>query len=82
MITFGSRIDGIPCKIRVDVYEPMVPSRDYDEPDEPATFEYTVLDRYGYPAHWLQAKVTDAISQRIYEEFQFEAQDAYNSPCY
>lgn len=80
MHTFSSRIEGIPCKIRVDVYEPAKPSRHYDDPPEDAEFEFTVLDRNGREAPWLEAKVTDSISQRIYEEFQFDAQDEYHHP--
>lgn len=80
---FSTRINGIPCKCRVDSYEPAVPMRitgsgmgDADPP-EPAVFEYTILDRNGREAPWLQRYVTVSVDARLFEEFELEVKDEY-----
>ena len=58
-----TRISGIPCGIRVD----RVDGQDGDSSNDAsdwdhngyADIEFTVLDSKGYPAPWLQAKLTD-----------------------
>jgi len=80
-MTFDYRIDGIPCQIRVDEYHKVdswvgridnCPSSDdyygYVE------IEYTVLDRKGYEAPWLQKKITEEIDGDIATEIH----DYYN----
>lgn len=62
-------VSGIPCQIQVDrcfVQKPMGRSADsdwdcygYEE------IEFSVLDRKGYPAAWLEKKLTDADRERI-----------------
>ena len=71
-----TRISGIPCE--VDVYhEPEQPMRitgtgfgDCDPPEHEYFEVAAVYDRKGYPAPWLQAKLTSDDTNRIYEEFQ------------
>lgn len=66
---FDYSIAGIPCRIRVDSYEPIVPAT-WDHPEEGGDFEFTVLDRRGYPAPWLERKVTPSISDKIFEHYE------------
>jgi hypothetical protein len=64
-----SNVQGIPCGIKVDrcfVNEPMGPSADSDwDCYGYSEIEFTVLDRKGYEAPWLQAKLTDDDIDRI-----------------
>lgn len=57
---FTTTIAGIPCGIAIDHYTPeRINNRghpDNREPDDPAEVEFTVLDRKGYPAKWLEAR--------------------------
>lgn len=73
---FQTKVCGIPCTVVVTLYRTAVPMRvcgsgfgDCDPP-EPEEFEFHLLDLKGYPAKWLEAKLTGAIEQRIYEDFQ------------
>lgn len=83
---FSTRINGIPCKCRVDHYEPAVPMRVYGsgmgdaDPPEPAEFEYTILDRHGREAPWLAKYVKDSDHARLFEEFEMERLDDYYNP--
>lgn len=77
---FNTCIAGIPCKCRVDKYQPRTQGRRYNDPPEPAEFEYTILDRYGAEAPWLMAKVTDADDARLFEEFEMDKLDEYYNP--
>ena len=73
---FPISINGIPCQCEVLTYRKAVPMRIWGsgmgdcDPPEPEEFEFQLLDRKGYPAKWLEAKLTDAIEQQIYEDFQ------------
>ncbi len=65
-----STISGIPCLIRVG--RCIVKSGNYspqaETPDEYFGYkeiEFTVLDRKGYPAPWLEKKLTDDDTDRI-----------------
>lgn len=67
---FDSTVAGIPCGIKVDSVE--VHQGNYSLsaacPDEYHGYqdiEFTVLDSKGYPAPWLQAKLTNADTARI-----------------
>lgn len=69
----ATRIQGIPCQVRVARYIPGDSGRrtghpDTWTPDEGAEIEYTVLDRRGRPAPWLEAKMTDADDDEICEQ--------------
>lgn len=71
---FDTKIAGIPCQCRVSHYTPAVPMRVYgpgmgdaDAP-ESADFEYEILDRKGYPAPWLEKKITSRIEDDLFEE--------------
>lgn len=71
---FPSTIAGIPCQIRVTDYAPGIPTcwdcpmEDADPPED-SIFEFEVLDRRGYAASWLAAKLTEGDRLRIEEEF-------------
>ena len=40
------------------------------DPPEPAEFEFRLLDRKGYPAPWLEDKLTREDHSRLQEEFE------------
>ena len=68
---FESKVAGIPCKVRVTYDTPYVPAS-YNGPAEGGDFEYELLDRKGYRAKWLEAKVTEADVERLeikYEDY-------------
>lgn len=73
---FHTKVCGIPCIVKVTSYHKAEPMRIYGsgygdcDPPEPEEFEFRLLDRKGYPAKWLEAKLTDDIEQQIYEDFQ------------
>lgn len=76
MDTFESRVAGIPCQVEVLTYYPDRPMRvtglgfgDADPP-EPEFFEFELLDRKGYPAPWLERKLTPDDHQRLLTEYQ------------
>ena len=74
---FETTIAGIPCGIIVDHYECVPPSTlpaqlcDSDLDFHGYTdFEFTVVDRKGYKADWLHAKVTDEDGDRLLAEYR------------
>jgi hypothetical protein len=68
--TFETTISGIPCKIRVDHYSKGTYSPLAETPSEYyGDFEFTVLDRKGYQADWLERKMTKDDPGRILDEY-------------
>ena len=73
---FNTRVGGIPCKCKVTYYSAGSPMRVYGsgfgdcDPPEPEEFEFHLLDRKGYPAKWLECKLTPDIEEKIYSDFQ------------
>ena len=64
-------IQGIPCQVRVDTLSVVKPHPLADNPDDffgYTEIEYTVFDRKGYPARWLEDKMTDEDRHRIEQE--------------
>ena len=84
MLTFSTRISGIPCQILVQHLTQPKPMCIYGigmedaNPPEPGEFEFEVLDRKGYKAAWLANKLKDGDIDRLYEE----ASAAYLAECY
>jgi hypothetical protein len=78
MMTFDSRVQGIPCTIQVDYFDRVKPNSradsdwDYTGYED---FEYTICDRRGRPAPWLERKATSEDHDRIYADFQRECND-------
>ena len=73
MTVFESTVAGIPCQIEVTYFDggrPAILGRAPErcEPEEPAEAEFAVLDRRGYPAAWLESKLTRAERRRIEQE--------------
>jgi len=66
---FDTHIQGIPCQILITHYcrqRPLGPRADSDYDAMGYTdAEYTVLDREGYPALWLDRKITNEDNERI-----------------
>lgn len=70
---FESTIAGIPCQIEIENFQPIIPAKlsgppEDCYPEEGGEVEYSVLDRRGYPAPWLERKLTRADEQRIEQE--------------
>lgn len=67
-------IAGIPCQVQVDyffVQQPMGPSADSDWDCYGYTeIEFTVCDRRGRPAPWLNKKVTPEIKAELETEIE------------
>lgn len=65
---FQSNVQGIPCLVRVDHFKLHAAG----ELASYACFEsaFTVLDRKGYKAPWLSAKLTREEADRIREEIE------------
>ena len=76
---FQTKVYGIPCTVVVTLYRKAIPMRIYGsgmgdcDPPEPEEFEFHLLDRKGYPAPWLEAKLTPDDYERLLEESQLEA---------
>lgn len=66
-----TRISGIPCEVELlSIRGRYAPAKTDAPPEQcyPAEFpevEFAILDRRGYPADWLEAKMTQAERQRI-----------------
>lgn len=70
-MTIPFKLNGIPCQIRVVSYLAVRGNpRFYDNPldyEGYVEMEYGILDRRGYPAPWLERKVTPRIDETIRE---------------
>jgi len=72
---FHTHVAGIPCQCLVFTYEEAIPMRitgtGYGdaEPPEPEVFEFRLLDRKGYPAPWLERKLTHEDADRFLTEY-------------
>ncbi len=58
----STKIQGIPCQVEMTSYSPFRSNRrghiDNWLPDDPEEIEFTVFDRKGYYAGWLERKMT------------------------
>ncbi len=70
-----SQVAGIPCLIQIDTYVNVKPwkgsAHTCDNSDDfygYTDIEFTVLDRKGYKAAWLEKKLTAADKKRIEQE--------------
>ena len=76
---FDTRINGIPCQCEVTGYSPGRPMKIYGtgfgdaHPPEYPEFEFNILDRKGYKANWLQAKMTRDDKSRLQDEYEAAA---------
>ena len=73
MKTFDSKVAGIPCQIRVDEYTVVPPWRGSASTcpsSDDFYIVYTVLDRRGREAMWLERKITAARDEQICEEIR------------
>jgi len=72
---FHTYVAGIPCQCLVYSYQESIPMRvtgtGYGdaEPPEPETFGFRLLDRKGYPARWLENKLTGGDTSRLLQEY-------------
>lgn len=66
-----SHVAGIPCQIKVDRVFVQKPNSMADNPDDYFGYtdiEFTVCDRKGYLAPWLERKMTEEDVSRIEQE--------------
>ena len=68
-----TQIQGIPCQIDVTTCTVVKGSYSYNAPSDwdyygYSEIEFEVYDRKGYPALWLERKMTDADRSRIEQE--------------
>ena len=72
MSILDSHVQGIPCQVRVTDYVRVKPNRlTWDSADDYYGYtemEWELLDRKGYPAKWLENKLTDDDIERIENE--------------
>ena len=65
----NTHIQGIPCQVKISSYiyqKPLGPRADSDvDCYGYSEAEYLILDRRGYPAAWLERKMTDLDRERI-----------------
>jgi hypothetical protein len=67
-----THIAGIPCTICVECVRAVPPDPRADNPWDYygyTEFDYTVCDRRGRPAPWLEKKLTRADEARIHDEY-------------
>jgi len=64
-----THIAGIPCQVAITHYEPYDPGS-WHEPPSGGELEFEVYDRRGYPAAWLERKVTEDDELRIFAEYE------------
>jgi len=74
-MVFETTVAGIPCQCLVYEYQEELPMRitgtgygDADPP-EPAVFTFRLLDRRGYPAPWLERKLSMNDHERLKQEY-------------
>ena len=86
MDQFETKVDGIPCLCEVGYY---YPGTNYPitstslEPNDDPEFQFTLTDRQGYPAKWLEKKLTDEDNERIFLEFLEHIKEyAYDYACH
>jgi hypothetical protein len=76
---FDTQIRGIPCQCEVINYSAGRPMKIYGtgfgdaHPPEPPEFKFNILDRKGYKANWLQAKMAQDDAHRLQEEYEAAA---------
>ncbi len=66
---FESSVSGIPCKVKVTYATPYIPES-WNGPAEGGDFEFELLDRRGYPAKWLEKKLTPKDVERLEKEYE------------
>lgn len=79
---FETQIQGIPCQIDVTDCTVVKGSYSYNAPSDwdyygYTEFDFEVYDRKGYPAAWLERKMTDDDRGRIQEEYMTSMKDDY-----
>lgn len=76
-----TRISGIPCIVKLDsitIQKPLGPNCDSDWDCYGYTeIEFTVCDRLGRPAPWLELKMSDKDQSRIENELEIAATEDY-----
>ena len=68
-------IAGIPCQVDVTHYEAYDPGS-WHEPPSGGEIAFDVYDRRGYPAAWLERKVTEDDEARIFAEWEADLKAA------
>lgn len=75
---FDTKIAGIPCQCKITFFSPYRPMKIYGpgmgdaHPPEYEELSFQILDQKGYPAPWLEKKITPKDQERLREEFHLE----------
>ena len=77
---FDSDVQGIPCQVVIDSCMVVKGSHSYNAPSDLdyygySEIEFHLLDRKGYPAGWLERKMTDSDRERIEEQVISQRED-------
>lgn len=80
---FATKVQGIPCQCEITHYLAAQPAQLFGPPEqccqaEDGELEFRLLDRKGYPAAWLERKMSPVEVARIEEEFHVLRQAAAN----
>jgi hypothetical protein len=78
MNTMETKIAGIPCLIKVGYFNVVKGNSRADNPDDYygyTDFEFTVCDRRGRPAPWLEKKMTKQDEADIQEQYENEMRE-------
>lgn len=88
-LTFDRRVAGIPCQVEVLSFEGSYSPAKVDAdpgscyPAEYPEIDWRLLDRRGYPAPWLEAKLTDTERDEIENQcFVLTKKDHYDDYDY
>lgn len=70
---FPTRVAGIPCQCEVlDYFKGAAAT--WTEPPDPPEISFRLRDRKGYPAPWLENKMTPAATDELMEEIHIMVQ--------
>ena len=65
---FETTVCGIPCGVVIDSYTPGDDGNGIDCPPEIEEFEYTIIDRSGYRADWIEKKMNSKDESYLHDE--------------
>lgn len=65
--TVPVRVRGIPARARIDGYEPPDPGNEWTPP-APERIEWTICDRSGYYAPWLERYLDDETVRDVHDQ--------------
>lgn len=72
---FPSRVNGIPCQVQITHFSPFIPAKTWGPPEtcyeaEGGELEFSLLDRRGRHAAWLERYISPEVEAQIAEEYK------------